>query len=115
MAALEQYLSGHAVIVSINAEMIWGQPTEETDSAGNLRSDHAVALVSIPKRHCSPRTTVVLARAEDEQILMETFVEAWATSHDHAVTTESRSNVDHHSGSHYRKTPGRLSTDRMFG
>ncbi|KBI75278.1 hypothetical protein N119_01315 [Mycobacterium tuberculosis MAL020192] len=39
MAALEQYLgSGHAVIVSINAEMIWGQPVEETDSAdGNLR------------------------------------------------------------------------------
>lgn len=40
MAALEQYLgSGHAVIVSINAEMIWGQPVEETDSAGNPRSD----------------------------------------------------------------------------
>lgn len=90
MAALEQYLgSGHAVIVSINAEMIWGQPVEETDSAGNPRSDHAVVVTGVDTEngivHLNDSGTPT---GRDEQIPMETFVEAWATSHDFmAVTT----------------------------
>lgn len=92
MAALEQYLgSGHAVIVSINAEMIWGQPVEETDSAGNPRSDHAVVVTGVDTEngivHLNDSGTPT---GRDEQIPMETFVEAWATSHDFmAVTTRT--------------------------
>lgn len=81
--------SGHAVIVSINAEMIWGQPVEETDSAGNPRSDHAVVVTGVDTEngivHLNDSGTPT---GRDEQIPMETFVEAWATSHDFmAVTT----------------------------
>lgn len=78
-----------AVIVSINAEMIWGQPVEETDSAGNPRSDHAVVVTGVDTEngivHLNDSGTPT---GRDEQIPMETFVEAWATSHDFmAVTT----------------------------
>lgn len=92
MAALEQYLgSGHAVIVSINAEMIWGQPVEETDSAGNPRSDHAVVVTGVDTEngivHLNDSGTPT---GRDEQIPMETFVEAWATSHDVAFPTADK-------------------------
>lgn len=89
MAALEQYLgSGHAVIVSINAEMIWGQPVEETDSAGNPRSDHAVVTGVDTENGIVHLNDSGTPTGRDEQIPMETFVEAWATSHDFmAVTT----------------------------
>ncbi|OSC41047.1 C39 family peptidase [Mycobacterium decipiens] len=88
--ALEQYLgSGHAVIVSVNAEMIWGQPVEETDSDGNPVSDHAVVVTGVDTEngvvHLNDSGS---AKGRDEQIPMELFVKAWATSHDFmAVTT----------------------------
>ncbi len=46
--ALEHYLgAGHAVIVSVNAEMIWGEPVESKDDDGNPVSDHAVVVTGV--------------------------------------------------------------------
>ncbi|KZS69505.1 hypothetical protein A4G27_06295 [Mycobacterium kansasii] len=89
MEALEQYLGGgHKVIVSLNAEMIWGQPIENKDSDGNPRSDHAVVVTGVDTAngivHLNDSGT---KQGRDEQVPMETFIKAWATSHDFMVVT----------------------------
>lgn len=89
MEALEQYLGGgHAVIVSVNAEMIWGQPVEETNSDGTPRSDHAVVVTGVDTAngivHLNDSGN---QQGRDEQVPMEVFVKAWATSHDFLVVT----------------------------
>jgi hypothetical protein len=48
MEGLEQLLgSGHKVIVSLNAEMIWNGPIESRDEDGNPRSDHTVVVTGV--------------------------------------------------------------------
>ncbi|KAA1245154.1 hypothetical protein F0Q45_24410 [Mycobacterium simiae] len=89
MEALEQYLGGgHAVIVSVNAEMIWGQPVEETNSDGSPRSDHAVVVTGVDTAsgivHLNDSGN---QQGRDEQVPMEIFVKAWDTSHDFLVVT----------------------------
>lgn len=90
MEALEHYLdSGHAVIVSVNAEMIWGQPVEEFNEDGSARSDHAVVVTGVDTIngvvHLNDSGS---ANGRDEQIPLAIFMKAWATSGDFmAVTT----------------------------
>lgn len=92
MEALEQYLgSGHAVIVGLNAEMIWNEPVE-TGSDGRVHADHAVVVTGVD----TAKGVVHLndsgnKNGKDEQIPLAIFVKAWATSHNYmTVTTETR-------------------------
>jgi hypothetical protein len=89
MEALERLLGGgHKVIISLNAEMIWHQPIEAKDRNGDPRSDHAVVVTGVDTAndvvHLNDSGT---AKGRDEQIPMELFVKAWATSHDFMVVT----------------------------
>lgn len=90
MEALENYLdSGHAVIVSVNAELIWGQPVEEKNEDGRARSDHAVVVTGVDTAngivHLNDSGS---HKGRDEQIPIALFMQAWATSDDFmAVTT----------------------------
>jgi Peptidase_C39 like family len=89
MESLENLLgSGHKVIVSLNAEMIWHQPIESKDEKGDPQSDHAVVVTGVD----TARGVVHLndsgnPKGRDEQIPMALFVKAWATSDDFMVVT----------------------------
>ena len=89
MEALEQYLgSGHAVIVSVNAEMIWGQPIESKDNQGNPVSDHAVVVTGVD----TANNVVHLNDSgnkdgKDEQIPLALFLKAWDTSDEFLIVT----------------------------
>lgn len=90
MDALEQYLgSGHAVIVGVNAEMIWNQPIQNKGSDGQPRADHAVVVTGVDTAngvvHLNDSGN---PDGRDEQIPLETFVKAWATSHDFMTVTQ---------------------------
>lgn len=93
MEALEQYLgSGHAVIVGLNAEMIWNQPIENTGKDGQPRADHAVVVTGVDTGkgivHLNDSGN---KKGKDEQVPMAVFVKAWATSHNFmSVTQETR-------------------------
>lgn len=83
MDALKHYLgSRHAVMVSLNAEMIWGEPIESKDDEGNPVSDHAVVVTGVDTRngivHLNDSGN---ENGRDEQIPLELFAKAWATSH----------------------------------
>ncbi|OBK98044.1 hypothetical protein A5645_04035 [Mycobacterium asiaticum] len=90
--ALKQYLgSGRAVIVSLNAEMIWGEPIENTDDDGNPVSDHAVVVTGVDSAtgvvHLNDSGT---AKGSDEQVPLDLFTRAWATSHYFLVVTSGK-------------------------
>jgi hypothetical protein len=89
IAGIEQQLgAGHTVIVSLNAEMIWHQPVEETDEYGNPRADHAVVVTGVDTAngvvHLNDSGT---RKGRDEQIPMELFIQAWNTSNELLVAT----------------------------
>jgi hypothetical protein len=89
IAGLEQLLGeGHALIVSVNAEMIWGDPIESKDDQGNPISDHAVVVTGID----TANNVVHLndsgnEKGRDEQIPLELFVKSWDTSNERVVVT----------------------------
>ncbi|OBK28973.1 hypothetical protein A5634_19420 [Mycobacterium asiaticum] len=91
--ALERYLGGgHAVIIALNAEMIWNQPIENTGRDGQPRADHAVVVTGVDTAngvvHLNDSGNT---KGKDEQIPMELFLRAWATSHNFmSVTQETR-------------------------
>ncbi|OBK23426.1 C39 family peptidase [Mycobacterium asiaticum] len=93
MEALEEYLgSGRAVIVGLNAEMIWNQPVENTGTDGEPRADHAVVVTGVDTGngivHLNDSGS---PKGKDEQIPMAVFIKAWATSHNFmTVTDETR-------------------------
>jgi hypothetical protein len=85
MESLEQLLgSGHAVIVGLNAEMIWNQPVD-----GQARADHAVVVTGVDTAkgivHLNDSGN---PKGRDEQIPMAVFVNAWATSHNSMTVTQ---------------------------
>ncbi|OBI78385.1 C39 family peptidase [Mycobacterium asiaticum] len=87
--ALKQYLgSGHAVLVSVNAEMIWGEPIENKDDDGNPLSDHAVVVTGVDSAkgvvHLNDSGTT---RGRDEQVPLDLFARAWAASHYYLLVT----------------------------
>lgn len=89
LEAVEQLLAGgHAVIVGVNAEMIWGKPIEEKDDQGNPVSDHAVVLTGID----TANNVVHLndsgdPKGRDEQVPLELFMKSWDTSGDLVIVT----------------------------
>ena len=80
--------SGHKVIVSVNAEMIWGQPVQEKDENGNSRDDHAVVVTGVDTAnnvvHLNDSGT---PKGRDEQIPLELFLKSWETSNELVVVT----------------------------
>ena len=68
--------------MSLNAEMIWGEPIESKDDAGNPVSDHAVVVTGVDTRkgvvHLNDSGNEM---GRDEQIPLDLFARAWATSH----------------------------------
>jgi hypothetical protein len=90
MEALEQYLGdGHAVIVGLNAEMIWNQPIENKGKDGQPRADHAVVVTGVDTAngvvHLNDSGN---PKGRDEQIRMDVFIKAWATSHNFMTVTQ---------------------------
>jgi hypothetical protein len=86
---LEQLLgSGHKLIVSVNAEMIWHKPIESKDKNGNPVSDHAVVVTGIDTAnnvvHLNDSGT---PKGKDEQVPLSLFMQAWETSNEGVVTT----------------------------
>ncbi|QLL06199.1 C39 family peptidase [Mycobacterium vicinigordonae] len=82
MEALERNLGGgHAVIVVLNAEMIWNQPIQNKGKNGQPRADHAVAVTGVDTTngvvHLNDSGS---EKGKNEQIPMAVFVKAWATS-----------------------------------
>ncbi|AXN46078.1 hypothetical protein DSM43518_04069 [Mycobacterium marinum] len=94
MEALEHHLgNGRAVIVSVNAEMIWGVTIDNKDEAGNPVSDHAVVVTGVDTAngvvHLNDSGS---DEGRDEQVPMALFMQAWATSQDFMAVTTQASN-----------------------
>ncbi|BBY25142.1 hypothetical protein [Mycobacterium stomatepiae] len=84
----EQLAEDHKVIVSVNGELIWGQPVENKDDDGNPRGDHAVVVTGID----TANNVVHLNDSgnkdgRDEQIPMALFMKAWEASKELMVFT----------------------------
>ncbi|MCV7411784.1 hypothetical protein AWC05_15305 [Mycobacterium florentinum] len=84
----EQLAEGHKVIVSVNGELIWGQPVENKDDDGNPRGDHAVVVTGIDTAndvvHLNDSGT---KEGRDEQIPIALFMRAWEASKELMVFT----------------------------
>ncbi len=92
MDGLEQDLAGgHKVIAAVNAETIWNYPPGKGQ---RTNADHAVVVTGVDTRadvvHLNDSGT---PNGRDEQILMDTFTKAWATSNDLLIVTEQTSNA----------------------
>lgn len=79
---------GHKVIVTLNAEEIWGQPVQERTANGQPAADHAVVVTGVDLA----RGIVYLndsgpTTGRAEQIPLNTFLQSWATSNDFMVVT----------------------------
>lgn len=89
MVGLERALtSGHKVIVSLNAELIWHQPVKQKDKNGRPESNHAVVVTGVDTVagmvHLNDSGT---AEGRNEQIPVQLFVESWDTSNESMVVT----------------------------
>ncbi|OBJ10336.1 C39 family peptidase [Mycobacterium sp. 1465703.0] len=89
MAALERALgTGHKVIVSLNAELIWHLPVEQKGKGGRPESDHAVVVTGVDTAagvvHLNDSG---IPEGRNEQIPLNLFVESWDTSDDLMVVT----------------------------
>lgn len=86
---IEQQLgTGHKVIVSVNAEMIWNIPVDTKDENGNPMGDHAVVVTGVDTAY----NIVHLndsghPKGRDEQIPLALFLKAWDTSNELMVVT----------------------------
>jgi hypothetical protein len=86
---LEQMLgSGHALLVSVNGELIWGTPVTHKDKDGNPIGDHAVVVTGID----TANNVVYINDSGDdegrnEKIPMALFMRAWEASHEIVVVT----------------------------
>ena len=85
MTTLEQDLAGgRKVIATVNAETIWN-----TGSGNRSDADHAVVVTGV-----DTRTNVVhlndsgIQTGRDEQIPLDTFTQAWATSNNELIVTQ---------------------------
>jgi hypothetical protein len=82
LQALEQALNDHAVIVTLNSEMIWDAPGDRS------QSDHAVVVTGVD----TDNGIVHLNDSgpddgADEQVSIDTFTAAWATGGNEMVVT----------------------------
>jgi hypothetical protein len=82
MEELEQQLgAGHKVIASVNAELIWHQPVEESNKRGKPSHDHALVVTGVDTGndvvHLNDSGS---SSGRDEQIPMALFIQAWKAS-----------------------------------
>ena len=87
MRALANYLDdGHKVIAGVNAETLWNVRGDKT------RADHAVVVTAIDTTegvvHLNDSGN---PKGRDEQVPIDTFAEAWATSDDMMIVTAASS------------------------
>lgn len=87
--ALERALgTGHKVIVSLNAELIWHLPVEQKGQNGRPESDHAVVVTGVDTAagivHLNDSG---IPEGRNEQVPINLFVESWDTSNDLMVVT----------------------------
>lgn len=90
LGGLEQQLgSGHRVIVSVNAELIWHRPVEDRDRNGNPMHNHTVVVTGVDAGDEVVHLNDSGSRhGADEQIPLALFIQAWKTSSElMAVTT----------------------------
>lgn len=84
----EQLAEDHKVIVSVNGELIWGQPVENKDDDGNPRGDHAVVVTGIDTANNVVHLNDSGSKdGRDEQIPMALFMKAWEASKELMVFT----------------------------
>lgn len=84
----EQLAEDHKVIVSVNGELIWGQPVENKDDEGNPRGDHAVVVTGIDTANNVVHLNDSGSKeGRDEQIPMALFMKAWEASKELMVFT----------------------------
>jgi hypothetical protein len=89
IGGIEQELgTGHKVIVSVNAELIWNVPVDTKDKNGNPVGDHAVVVTGVDTAygivHLNDSGN---PKGRDEQIPMALFLKAWDTSNQLMVVT----------------------------
>lgn len=84
----EQLSAGHKVIVSVNGELIWHKPVENTDDNGDPRGDHAVVVTGVDTAndvvHLNDSGS---PDGRDEQIPMALFLQAWGASKELMIFT----------------------------
>ncbi|MBW0016488.1 MAG: hypothetical protein JO236_02920 [Mycobacterium sp.] len=88
--ALEHYLAaGRMVIVGVNAELIWGEPVEVKDRAGDPMADHAVVVTGIDVANRTVHLNDSGTReGRDEVVPIELFAKSWATGGNEMTVTE---------------------------
>ena len=86
---LEQLLGGgHAMLVSVNGELIWGTPVTHKDKDGNPIGDHAIVVTGIDTANNVVHINDSGDDAgRDEQIPMALFMKAWEASGEIVVVT----------------------------
>ena len=84
----QQLGTGHKVIVSVNAELIWNVPVETKDKNGNPAGDHAVVVTGVDAAfnivHLNDSGD---PNGRDSQIPMAIFMQAWDSSDELMVVT----------------------------
>ncbi|GLE50738.1 C39 family peptidase [Mycobacterium montefiorense] len=76
---LEQQLgAGHKVLVTVNGELIWHQPVDQTDKDGNPAHDHTVVVTGVDTGNNVVHLNDSGSRqGRDEQIPLALFIQAW--------------------------------------
>ncbi|OBI93478.1 C39 family peptidase [Mycobacterium sp. 1245805.9] len=89
ISGIEQELgTGHKVIVSVNAELIWNIPVKTTDENGDPQGDHAVVVTGVDTAYGIVHLNDSgHPKGRDEQIPMALFLKAWDTSDQLIIVT----------------------------
>lgn len=90
MEGIEQALSGHhAVIVALNAEMIWHQTVTNKYTNGDPRADHAVVVTGVDlANNIVHLNDSGIADGKDEKVALDLFLKAWDTGNEELVVTK---------------------------
>ena len=83
----QQLGTGHKVIVSVNAELIWNVPVETKDKNGNPAGDHAVVVTGVDAFNIVHLNDSGDPNGRDSQIPMAIFMQAWDSSDELMVVT----------------------------
>jgi hypothetical protein len=80
--------TGHKVVVSVNAELIWGKPVEDRDKNGNPMHNHSVVVTGVDTANEVVHVNDSGSRhGADEQVPLGIFIQAWDASDQLMVVT----------------------------
>jgi hypothetical protein len=80
--------AGHKVVVSVNAELIWGKPVEDRDKNGNPMHNHSVVVTGVDTANEVVHVNDSGSRhGADEQVPLGIFIQAWDASDQLMVVT----------------------------